>query len=68
MAIRFFYQDYPIWPGNSGNCNGFYFDSNGTICDGSLLKEPKIYDFQKNNNELTDGKNKLTELEIFEII
>ena len=55
-------------PGNSGNGNGFYSNKNGTICDGSLFNEPKIYDFQKNNNELTDGKNKLTELEIFEII
>ena len=67
MAIRFLNQDYPIWPGNSANSNGFYFDSNGTICDGSLFNEPKIYDFQKNNNELTDSKTKFNELEIFEI-
>jgi len=68
MAIKFYNQDYPIWPGNSGNSNGFYFNKDGTIYDGSLFNKPKIYDFQKNNNELTDGKNKLTELEIFEII
>ena len=68
MAIKFYNQDYPILPGNSGNSNGFYFKKDGTIYDGSLFNEPKIYDFQKNNNELTDGKNKLTELEIFEII
>ena len=67
MAIRFYHQDYPIWPGNSGNNNGIYFKKDGTIYDGSLFNEPKIYDFQKNNNELTDGKNKLTELEVFEI-
>ena len=68
FAIRFYKQDYPIWPGNNGNGNGFYFSTNGNIYDGSLLREPKIYDFQKNNYELTDGNNKLTEIEIFEII
>ena len=66
-AIRFLNRDYPILPGNSGNSNGLYFKKDGTIYE-SFFNEPKIYDFQKNNNELTDGKNKLTELEIFEII
>ena len=67
MAIKFVNQEYPIFIGNSGNCNGFYFITDGTIYDGSLFNEPKIYDFQKNNNELTDSKTKFNELEIFEI-
>ena len=47
--------------------NGFYFLSKKTkINDKGLLKSPKIYDFQK-NNELTEGFDKFTELEIFEI-
>ena len=45
--------------------NGFYFNS-GNIYDGGLLNNPKVYDFQK-NNELTEGFYKFTELEIFEI-
>ena len=65
-AIRF-YNDYPIIIGNSGNGNGFYFISNSSaIQDSGLLNNPKIYDFQK-NKELTEGSNKFTELEIFEI-
>ena len=51
--------------GNTGNSNGFYFDS-GTIYDNKLLNYLKIYDFQK-NNELTENSNKFLELEIFEI-
>jgi len=63
-AIRFCEGD-PILIGNTGNSNGFYFDS-GTIYDNKLLNYPKIYDFQK-NNELTENSNKFLELEIFEI-
>jgi hypothetical protein len=62
-AIRF-HKDYPVKIGNNGNDNGFYIYS-GKI-QGGLLTNPKIYDFQK-NDELTDGENKFTELEIFEI-
>ena len=63
-AIKF-YHDYPILIGNNSNCNGFYFNS-GSIYDKKLLNSPKIYDFQK-NSELTEGSDKFTELEIFEI-
>ena len=63
-AIRFYTND-PIEIGNTGNSNGFFFSS-GDVYDKSLLNSPKIYDFQK-NSELTEGLNKLTELEIFEI-
>ena len=63
-AIRF-YNDYPILIGNNANSNGFYQYSN-TIFDGGLLNNPKIYDFQR-NNELTEGNSKFNELEIFEI-
>ena len=63
-AIRF-YNGYPISVGNTGNSNGFFFTS-GTIYDRNLLRNPKVYDFQK-NNELTEGFDKFTELEIFEI-
>jgi len=67
FAIRFTVNSL-ILTGNNSNCNGFYFSGKGDIiCDGSLLKEPKIYDFEKNENELTEGKNKFNELEIFEI-
>ena len=62
-AIRF-YNSSPILIGNNGNGNGFYLE-NTTIYEGSL-NNPKIYDFQK-KNELTEGLNYLTELEIFEI-
>ncbi len=51
--------------GNTGNGNGFYFNS-GSIYDGGLLSNQKIYDFEK-NNELTEGSDKFNELEIFEI-
>ena len=63
-AIRF-YEGNPILIGNTANSNGFYFSS-GSICDKYLLNNPKIYDFQK-NNELTENSNKFLELEIFEI-
>ncbi len=66
-AIRF-YKDYLILFGNTDKSNGFFSlgESNDTIYDIHLLNTPKIYDFQK-NNELTEGLNKLTELEIYEI-
>ena len=62
-AIRF-YNDHPILIGNDANSNGFWFYKG--ICNEYLLANPKIYDFQK-DNELTEGLNKFTELEIFEI-
>ena len=62
-AIRF-YNSCPILIGNDSNNNGFWL-SNGNFSE-YLLGNPKIYDFQK-NNELTEGLNKFTELEIFEI-
>ena len=62
-AIRF-HKEYPLKIGNNGNDNGFYIYSNKI--SGNLLKNPKIYDFQE-NNELTKEENKFTELEIFEI-
>jgi len=66
-AIRFYYDSNIIGIGNSGVWNGFFFDSNKTkICDKKLLNDPKIYDFQK-NNELCEGFGNFTELEIFEI-
>ena len=65
FAIRFSKQDYPISIGNNENNNGFYFSGN-KINDEGLLTEPKIYDFEK-ENELTEGKNKLNEFEIYEI-
>ncbi len=63
-SIRF-YSGYPILIGNDGNGNGFH-SHNNIIKDEGLLNNPKIYDFKK-NNELTEGLNQLTELEIFEI-
>ena len=66
-AIRFYNDNNFIGIGNTGDYNGFYFSNNKKeIYDKNLLKEPKIYDFQK-NTELTEGFNKLTELEIFQI-
>ena len=65
LAIRF-RGDYPILTGNNSNYNGFYF-SGDIIYDKKLLNEPKIYDFEKNEYELTNGKNKFNELEIYEI-
>ena len=65
LAIRFYIQKYPILTGNNGQSNGFYLGS--TITDRGLLKEPKVYDFEK-NYELTEQKKNFNELEIFEII
>ena len=64
-AIRFF-EGYPILIGNDQNANGFWINNNN-IQDSGLLIKPKIYDFQE-SKELTEGLDKLTELEIFEII
>ena len=66
LSIRFYIQTYPILVGNSAKGNGFYFSGN-TIHDTGLLNNPKIYDFKKKNQELTEGKNEFNELEIFEI-
>ena len=65
FAIRFSKQDYPISIGNNENNNGFYFSGN-KINDEGLLTEPKIYDYEK-ENEITEGKNKLNDFEIYEI-
>ena len=62
LAIRFSGE---ILIGNNGNSNGFYFSGN-SIYDQELLNNPKVYDFQR-NNELTEGNSKFNELEIFEI-
>ena len=62
-ALRF-YNGNPILIGNTGNSNGFWIFS-GQFKE-YLLGEPKIYNFQK-DDELTEGKNKFNELEIFEI-
>ena len=65
-AMRF-NDIYPILIGNTNNWNGFYFDQNRTtIYDKGLKNKIKIYDFQK-NSELTEGYDKFTELEIFEV-
>ena len=66
MAIRFYNQNSPILTGNNSNDNGFYYTHN-KIYDNNLLNKPKVYDFEKNKNELTDGKSEFNELEIFEI-
>ena len=58
-------SSYFILIGNNGNGNGFYY-TNNIIYDTSLISGAKIYDFSK-NSELTEGNNKLNELEIFEI-
>jgi len=60
-----FFDGNPIRIGNTSNNNGFWIYS-GSIYGKELLKNPKVYDFQ-NNNELTEGKNNLIELEIFEV-
>ena len=67
-AIRFYTSVDLIGIGNTYESNGFYFskDKSEYINDKKLLKTPKIYDFQK-NEELTEGSNQLTEFEIFEI-
>jgi hypothetical protein len=62
-AIRF-YKDYPILIGNNDRWNGFWLNS-GKFNEGSLAN-PKIYNFQK-NNELTENYKDLTEFEVFEI-
>ena len=63
-AIRLYKDESVIYTSNSQNGNGFYISGN-TITE-SLIQEPKIYDFER-NNELTQGENKINELEIFEI-
>ena len=60
-----FHNDYPLKIGNNAQSNGFWLWQ-GNIEDTGLLKNPKAYDFQK-NNELTDGHAKFLNLEIFEI-
>ena len=60
----YFYNGYTVLIGNNWNGNGFWIGS-GKFYE-KLLTEPKIYDFQK-NDELTEGKNEFNELEIFEI-
>ena len=64
LAIRF-YDNSPLLVGNNGISNGFYF-SGDIIYDKTLLNNPKVYEFVK-NNELTEGADKFIELEIFEI-
>ena len=65
VYFKMLYVDYYYW-------NVVWVDGLGNIIsidnvyDKELLKTPKVYDFQK-NGELTEGFNKLTELEIFEI-
>ena len=51
--------------GNNSNNTGFFFYKE-TIYDKDLLNNPKIYDFEQ-NNELTEGEDKFNELEIFEV-
>jgi len=60
----YFLEKYPLLIGNNWNGNGFWIYSG--IFKDHLLTNPKIYDFQK-DNELTEGKNEFNELEIFEI-
>ena len=68
-AIRFCKNNtQPIFTGNNSQGNGFYFSQDGkSIQDLYLFNRPKVYDFEKNNKELTEGKNAFNELEIFEI-
>ena len=63
-ALRFF-SNYPVIIGNNEQTNGFWLHG-GNINDSGLLDNPKIYDFQK-NNELTEGNKKFLNLEVFEI-
>ena len=63
-ALRFF-SNYPVIIGNNEQTNGFWLHG-GNINDSGLLNNPKIYDFQK-NNELTEGNKKFLNLEVFEI-
>ena len=63
-AIRFYDDNNFIGFGNTGYGNGFYFENyKAKIYDKGLLVDPKKYDFQK-NNELCEGFDKFTELEI----
>ena len=62
-AIRF-YDNYPILVGNNANGNGFWLDSRNF--NEYSLNNPKIYNFQK-NNELTENYKELSEFEVFEI-
>ena len=64
LAFRFFDVN-PIMIGNNAKSNGFWMYE-GKVDDKGLLKNPKVYDFQK-NNELTEGSDNFKELEIFEI-
>ena len=63
-ALRF-HEDCPILIGNNKNSNGFFIYK-GKVDDSGLLENPKIYDFQK-NNELTEGSMEFKEFEVFEI-
>ena len=60
----YFYEEYPILIGANWHGNGFWIFK-GAFNE-HLLESPKIYDFKK-DNELTEGKIELNELEIFEI-
>ena len=60
----YFRNDNPLLIGNSWKSNGFWIY--GGSFNEYLLTNPKIYDFQK-ENELTEGKKNLNELEVFEI-
>ena len=62
-AIRF-YDNYPILVGNNANSNGFWIVSRNF--KEYSLTNPKIYNFQK-NNELTENYKELSEFEVFEI-
>ena len=64
-AIKFNRNSNIIKIGNDNHSNGFFIYEK-KIDDRGLLYNSKIYDFQK-SNELTEGLNELTELEIFEI-
>ena len=62
-AIRF-HKNCPILVGNNNLSNGFWLNS-GKFNEGSLAN-PKIYNFQK-NDELTENYKDLTDFEVFEI-
>ena len=62
-AIRF-YDNFPILVGNNANTNGFWIVSRNF--QEYSLTNPKIYNFQK-NNELTENYKELSEFEVFEI-
>ena len=67
LALRFCSStSYCILTGNTAAGNGFYYIDSKFILDDGLLKEPKVYNFEK-NRELTEGENKFNELEIFQI-